>query len=440
MIGGRVRRTTTSGCAIFGSSKAGPETNMSLQIRSLLAASVGILLGLALTVSHVVLAERDQPVPAASDTLPWEDARLLAEVLERVKRDYVEDVDDGVLIEGAIRGMISSLDPYSTFLDPSQFEDIQVTTRGSYSGVGIEVTTRDGVLKIIAPMDDTPATEAGLLPGDVIVMINDEAITQDNLAEMTGRLRGDAGTVVKLGISRSDSDEIIDYEITRARIRVSSVRSRLLEPGFAYIRIAVFSESTGKDLNRAVRRLRRTNDGPLQGLVVDLRNNPGGVLDAAVEVADAFLDEGLIVSGDGRIDDARFAMRATPGDVSDGAAIVVLVNAGSASASEIVAGALRDHKRATIVGNTTFGKGSVQTVMPLSDGRALKLTTSKYFTPSGESIHETGIGVDIELDPLQNNTALREIGLVEALAVLKGTYETTLSKTPADDSGAEGLR
>ncbi len=415
---------------------------MSVQIRSMLVMVVGVLLGLALTLSHAVLADKGEPTPAASSTLPWEDARLLAEVLERVKRDYVDDVDDGVLIEGAIRGMISSLDPYSSFLDPGQFEDIQVTTRGSYSGVGIEVTTRDGELKIIAPMDDTPASEAGLLPGDVIVMIDGEKITAENLAEMTGRLRGEEGSKVMLGISRQDSDEIFDYEITRARIRVSSVRSRMLEQDYAYVRIAVFSESTGKDLTRAVRRLRRANRGPLKGVVLDLRNNPGGVLEAAVEVADAFLEEGLIVSGDGRVDDARFAMRAGPGDVTDGARIAVLVNAGSASASEIVAGALRDHQRAIIVGNTTFGKGSVQTVMPLSDGRALKLTTSKYFTPSGESIHDSGITADIELDATRNNSALREVGLEEALAVLKGEHATSLSKSPDDEADrvSQGLR
>ncbi len=412
---------------------------MSLQFRGVLVVVIGMLLGIALSVSHAVLADKGDAPAAEKSTLPWEDARLLAEVLERVKRDYVEDVDDHVLIEGAIRGMIASLDPYSSFLDPGQFEDIQVTTRGSYSGVGIEVTTRDGMLEIIAPMDDTPATAAGLLPGDIIVMIDGETVSRDNLAEMTGRLRGEEGTLVKLGISRAGSDEIIDYDITRARIRVSSVRARLLEPDYAYVRIAVFSESTGKDLNRALRRLRRTNGSALKGIVLDLRNNPGGVLDAAADVADAFLEDGLIVSGDGRVDDARFTMRAGPGDVSDGAAIVVLVNAGSASASEIVAGALRDHHRATIVGNTTFGKGSVQTVMPLSDGRALKLTTSKYFTPSGASIHETGIEPDIELDAVLNNSGVREVGLEEAIAVLKGEYPATLGKS-AEEATDEGLR
>lgn len=413
---------------------------MSVQFRGVLVVVIGVLLGIALSISHAVLADKDRDVVPEAATLPWEDARLLAEVLERVKRDYVEDVDDKVLIEGAIRGMIESLDPYSSFLDPNQFEDIQVTTRGSYSGVGIEVTTRDGMLKIIAPMDDTPAMDAGLLPGDIIVSVDGDPVTSENLAEMTGKLRGEEGTDVTLGIAREASEEIIDYAITRARIRVSSVRSRLLEPGYAYLRVAVFSESTGKDLNRAVRRMRRTSGGPLKGIILDLRNNPGGVLDSAADVADAFLDDGLIVSGDGRVDDARFTMSAKPGDVSDGAAIVVLVNAGSASASEIVAGALRDHGRATIVGNTTFGKGSVQTVMPLSDGRALKLTTSKYYTPSGASIHETGIAPDIELDETENNSAAREVGLDVALAVLKGEYTTTLSKSEGEDEDGEDMR
>ncbi|NNF51474.1 MAG: S41 family peptidase [Gammaproteobacteria bacterium] len=413
---------------------------MSLQVRGVLVVVIGVLLGIALSVSHAVLADKEEVEATVTSTLPWEDARLLAEVLERVKRDYVDDVDDRVLIEGAIRGMIASLDPYSSFLDPGQFEDIQVTTRGSYSGVGIEVSTRNGLLEIIAPMDDTPATAAGLLPGDVITTIDGEVVDEGNLADMIGRLRGEAGTSITLGIDRAGSDETTEYLITRARIMVSSVRSRLLEPDYAYVRIAVFSESTGKDLNRAVRRLRRTNGGALKGVVLDLRNNPGGVLDSAADVADAFLDDGLIVSGDGRVDDARFTMRASPGDVSDGAAMVVLVNAGSASASEIVAGALRDHGRATIVGNTTFGKGSVQTVMPLSDGRALKLTTSKYYTPSGESIHESGISPDIELDAATNNSAVREVGLEEAIAVLKGEYSTTLGKSAEDGVDDEDMR
>ncbi len=407
---------------------------MSLQVRSLLVVLIGTLLGIALTISHAVLADKGETEQRAPSTLPWQDARLLAEVLERVKRDYVEDVDDKVLIEGAIRGMISSLDPHSSFLDPDQYEDIQITTRGSYSGIGIEVTTRNGQLQVIAPMDDTPAAEAGLLPGDVIIMIDGEAVLPKNIADMTGRLRGEEGSKVRLGIEREGSDEIIDYEISRARIRVSSVRSRILEQDYGYIRLAVFSESTGKDVVRAVRRLRRANGGPLKGLVLDLRNNPGGVLDAAVEVSDAFLETGLIVSGKGRIDDARFSMSAGPGDVSDGARIVVLVNAGSASASEIVAGALRDHGRATILGSTTFGKGSVQTVMPLSDGRALKLTTSRYFTPSGNSIHDKGIEPDIALDPVANNSALREVGLDEALEILKRDGTSTLSEKPEPET------
>lgn len=408
---------------------------MSLQFRSLLVVLIGTMLGIALTISHAVLADKGETEPRESVmTLPWEDARLLAEVLERVKRDYVEDVDDRVLIEGAIRGMISSLDQHSSFLDPGQYEDIRITTRGSYSGIGIEVTTRDGFLKVIAPMDDTPAAEAGLLSGDVIMTIDGEAVVPENVAEMTGRLRGEEGSTVILGIARDDTGATIDYAIKRARIRVSSVRSRMLEQDYAYIRLAVFSESTGKDVIRAVRRLRRANGGPLKGLVLDLRNNPGGVLDAAVEVSDAFLETGLIVSGKGRMNDARFSMNAGPGDVSDGARIVVLVNAGSASASEIVAGALHDHGRATLLGNTTFGKGSVQTVMPLSDGRALKLTTSRYFTPSGESIHEKGIEPDVLLDPAENNSAMREVGVTEALAILKNEGTATLSEKPASDT------
>ena len=369
---------------------------MSFKIRGLLAVVIGTLLGLGVSVSHSVLADKDEPAVEAG--LPWEQARLLAEVLELVKQDYVESVDDKALIEAAIRGMVSGLDPHSSFLAAEEFEDVQVATQGNYSGVGLEVSTENGTVRVISPIDDTPASRAGLRAGDVIISVDSEAVGRDNAAETVSKMRGEAGTTVSLEVMREGETEPRSFELTRARIEVTSVRYKLLEPDYGYIRISLFSETTSRDLNKAIRSLRRKNASPLQGLVLDLRNNPGGVLEAAVEVSDAFLDDGIIVSAQGRVRDAQFQLFARSGDVLNGQPIVILVNGGSASASEIVAGALKDHERATIMGTQTYGKGSVQTVMPLSGGSAIKLTTSRYFTPTGESIHGLGIQPDVVID------------------------------------------
>jgi carboxyl-terminal processing protease len=326
--------------------------------------------------------------------LPWEEARLFAEVYERIKREYVDDVDDHALMDKAIRGMVAALDPHSAFLDTDEFEEIRLSTMGSYPGVGIEVVAEDSVVKILRPIEGSPADQAGLLPGDQIVRIDESDIGAD-LAGAISRMRGSSGSVVKLTVLRPTTGQTLDFSLRRAKVEVHSVAQQSLEPGYGYLRITGFSETTADDVNHAVARLKRDNPGGIKGLVLDLRNNPGGVLEAGVAVADAFLNEGVIVTADGRTPDARFRMDATPGDVIDGAPLVVLVNGGSASASEIVAGALKDHGRAELIGHKTYGKGSVQTVMPLSHGGAVKLTTSRYFTPSGASIHGKGIVPDI---------------------------------------------
>jgi carboxyl-terminal processing protease len=366
---------------------------MSLKVRSVLVLVVGTVLGLTISLGGGVLAERQ--VVRAPDSLPLDEARLLAEVLERVRRDYVEVVDDRQLIESAIRGMIADLDPHSQFLDSREYEEIRISTTGNYSGVGLDVSLDDGRVKVVAPIDGTPAERAGILPGDVVISIDDLPVQDGDLSETIGRMRGEAGTQVSLDVLRDGADNPLHFALVRAQIKVNSVRSQLLERDYGYLKVTHFSETTPRDLHRAMTRLKREASAPLRGLVLDLRNNPGGVLDAAVDVADAFLDRGLVVTGNGRIRDARFERHARPGDVLDGGELVVLVNAGSASASEIVAGALRDNGRALVVGTRTYGKGSVQTVMPLSDGRAIKLTTSKYYTPAGESIHERGIEPDV---------------------------------------------
>jgi carboxyl-terminal processing protease len=294
--------------------------------------------------------------------------------------------------------MVSSLDPYSAYLDNDEYDEIKISSSGQYSGVGIEVSMEDEQVVVVSPFEGSAAAAAGIKTGDVIASIDGVPVNTANLGDTIGRMRGKEGTSVKIGILRQGSTEPLEFTLKRARVELHSVKSELLEPGYGYLRIAEFSETTGEDTVRALRDMRKSNGRPLKGLVLDMRNNPGGVLEAAVAVADAFLDGGVIVSAKGRTPESTFAMDATPGDEITGAPIVVLVNGGSASAAEIVAGALKDHRRATLMGRTTFGKGSVQTVMPLSGDRAIKLTTSLYYTPSGISINHRGIAPDIELE------------------------------------------
>ena len=410
---------------------------MSLKVRTLLALAAGIAMGLSLSLSRGVLADKEA---ASDDTLPWEDARLLAEVLERVRQDYVENIDDHALMESAIRGMVSALDPHSAFLDNEEYDEIRISTTGAYSGVGIEVTMEDGAVKVVAPIEGTPAARAGIQAGDVIVSIDGVAVDTEGLNDAINRMRGQPGTSVKVSVTRAQVAQPLDFVLERSNVQVHSVKQEMLEPGFGYIRITHFSETTPSDLTKAIAELKSSSpQSRLNGLVLDLRNNPGGVLEAAVSVSDAFLDDGAIVSASGRAVDSKFAMDATPGDLLDGAAMVVLVNGGSASASEIVAGALKDHGRAMLIGRTTFGKGSVQTVMPLSDGRAIKLTTSRYYTPSGASIHDKGIDPDIVVERDQNpadnlsaSTSLleRDSEVSLALVKLKGDGVIRQSKAP----------
>src|SRR5690606_31143675 len=272
---------------------------------------------------------------------------------------------------------------------------IRISTTGEYSGVGIEVALENGVVKVVNPIEGTPAQKAGVLAGDTILAVDGVPVSVENLSDTIDRMRGKAGTPVKVSIARADREEPLEFTLSRAAVQVHSVREQLLDDGVGYVRISHFSETTAPDLERSLASLKKKNGAPLNGLVLDLRNNPGGVLEAAVGVSDVFLEDGVIVTANGRAADARFEIDARPGDALDGAPMVLLVNGGSASASEIVAGALQDHHRATLVGRQTYGKGSVQTVVPLSDGHAIKLTTSKYFTPSGASIHEKGIKPDV---------------------------------------------
>jgi carboxyl-terminal processing protease len=379
---------------------------MSLKVRSILVLVVGAVLGLTISLGGGVLAERHA---AESESLPVEQVRMLAEVLQRVRRDYVDVVDDRELIENAIRGMVADLDPHSQFLTPSEYEEIRISTTGNYSGVGLDVSLEGGVVTVISPIDDTPAQRAGILPGDRVITIDDMPVDGANLSDTIARMRGEPGTEVGLDVVRDDEAGPLHFDLVRSRVRVQSVRSEYLGDRYGYVKLTHFSDTTNRDLHRSIKELKRAADGRLRGVILDLRNNPGGVLDAAVDVADAFMQQGIIVSGAGRMRDARFERHARPGDVLEGAEVIVLVNRGSASASEIVAGALKDNRRARIVGDRTYGKGSVQTVMPLSDGRAIKLTTSRYFTPSGDSIHNIGILPDFIVDAGESHTLYRGI-------------------------------
>ncbi|MGD9598796.1 MAG: S41 family peptidase [Steroidobacteraceae bacterium] len=370
---------------------------MRVRSRTMLALAVGAVLGFSASMTGSVLADRRDSAAAAGSVLPWEDARLLAEVLERVKRDYVDGVDDHALMDNAIRGMVSALDPHSAFLDADEYDEIRASTTGSYPGVGIEIAAEPTGIKVLRPIEGSPAYRAGIRAGDMIVAIDGEKIGLD-VDHAIERMRGPAGSRVTLTLARAGAPAPIDVPLQRAQVAVHSVEHTMLEPGYGYVRITNFSETTAHDVHGAIADLERASRGTLAGLVLDLRNNPGGVLEAAVEVSDAFLDSGLIVAAEGRTPDSRFRMEASPGDDLAGADMVVLVNGASASAAEILAGALKDHQRALLAGRTTYGKGSVQTVMPLSGGRAVKLTTSRYFTPSGASIQDKGITPDIAID------------------------------------------
>jgi carboxyl-terminal processing protease len=366
---------------------------MSLKVRAILVVVIGTVMGLSLSLGGGLLSGSHAP---DADELAWEQARLFAEVMERVKRDYVEPLDDAELLESAIRGMVSDLDAHSQYLDADEYRDIRISTTGSYTGVGVEVAEIDGTIKVITPITGSPAARSGIRGGDQIIAVDGITVETDRLQDTIGRMRGRAGSTISITVLR-EGDAIV-HEMRREIIRVSSVHYEALDPSLGYVRVSQFSETTARELSRAIDAMTDENEGMLNGLILDLRNNPGGVLDAAVDVSDLFLDAGIIVSANGRTNEARFTRSAHRGDVLDGGEIVVLVNDGSASASEIVAGALQDHGRALIVGTGTFGKGLVQTVMPLSKGRAIKLTTSHYYTPSGDSIHETGITPDVFLE------------------------------------------
>ncbi len=386
----------------------------------------------------------------AESRLPLEDMRTFVEVFERIRASYVEPVDDRTLFENAIRGMLSSLDPHSAYLDNKAFEDLQSSTSGEFGGLGIEVGMEDGVVRVVAPIDDTPAARAGIQAGDYIIRLDGKAVQGMSLADAIGMMRGKPGTKIVITLLRK-GEEPRDITLTRSRIEVTSVKSRLFDEAWAVVRISQFQVHTGRDFRRELEKLKTEARGGLRGVVLDLRNNPGGVLDGAVAVSDALLESGLIVSTRGRHAESEQKFAASPGDVLDGLPMVVLVNGGSASASEIVAGALQDNRRALVVGTTSFGKGSVQSVLPLSASKGIKLTTARYYTPNGRSIQAEGIKPDIEVNPakvsvLETGDLVRESSLQGHLGngkkeddkkdAEKKAEEKKAVARPADDEAA----
>lgn len=372
-----------------------------------LAAAAGLVVGAAGTWFATQLADRpveepsDIPAPSKKSAatkpltvreLPASESRRIAEIIAQVQREYVDDVPPDRLLEQAMRGMVGGLDPYSAYLDRREYEELRRGAAGSYPGIGIEVSAEGDGIKVVRSLADSPAARAGIRGGDVILQIDNEPVGS-NVNVALEQMRGPPGSLVRLTLRRAESAELVSVALERAKVEVHSVSGEMLESGFAYVRIASFSETTRKDFDKVLREL--SSSGPLRGVVLDVRHNPGGVLEAAVEVADALLDSGNIVSATGRTAEANFRMNASQGQLLEGVPLVLLINGASASAAEILAGALKDNGRAHLVGRRTYGKGVVQSVLPLADGRALKLTTSRYVTPAGISIDETGIEPDV---------------------------------------------
>ncbi len=410
-----------------------------------LGAAAGVVTTLLVTQPHSLLVGSSARA-AASDT--YRELNLFGDVFERVRADYVEKPDNSKLVESAINGMLAGLDPHSSYMDPKSFRDMQVQTRGEFGGLGIEVTMEDGLVKVVAPIDDTPAAKAGVMANDIITELDDENVQGLTLNQAVDKMRGPVNTKIKLTIMRKGSDKPIEVSIMRDVIRVKSVRSHPEGDDVGYIRITQFNEQTTDGLKQAINDLNtQLGADKIKGYVVDLRNNPGGLLDQAISVSDTFLDKGEIVSTRGRNPEETQRFNARPGDMTKGKPVIVLINGGSASASEIVAGALQDHKRATLIGTRSFGKGSVQTIIPLGAGNgALRLTTARYFTPSGRSIQAKGIVPDIEVlqdvpDDLKNRTDTKGEASLRGHLKAEGAEESgSQSYVPPDEKDDAALK
>jgi carboxyl-terminal processing protease len=403
-----------------------------MNIRILPAALITLCVACAVSAAPI-------PAPAAASRpgqpLPWEQVRQLADVMQLIKEQYVVPVDDATLLHGAIKGMLGNLDPHSDFLEKSEYSDMEDLTSGQYNGIGIDVgVDQDGNIIVVAPIDGSPAAKAGVQAGDSILSVDGTSTDGLSLDQASELLRGKLGSKVTLELQGQDQDKPYSVRLTRQEIKVASARGELLQKGYGYLRISDFGDDTAPAVASSMKELVKKNGGPLQGLVMDLRDNPGGLLDAAVAVSDDFLDSGVIVTAKGRAADATLTRNASPGDMLAGAPLVVLVDGGTASAAEIVAGALKDNHRALIVGTQSFGKGSVQTVIPLPEGDAIKLTTAFYYTPSGHSIQAQGITPDVDVEALQVADQQDEGGAAEKEANLH-SHLSNPSAAPAPATG-----
>jgi len=365
---------------------------------TLAAALIGILL--LATANADTEPQSPDEQSTQEERLPLRELRLFTQVFDQIRRGYVEEVKDTELLENAIAGLLLELDPHSVYLNQTDYEELQESATGEYGGLGLQVGSERGMIKVIAPIDGSPAAEAGIEAGDFIVEVDGTPVRGMAVQKAIDKLRGEKGTSIKLTLFREGEDGPLDITVVRGTIQISSVRSRIIEPGYGYVRVSQFQVSSGKDFKKELLSLKEKQPA-LKGLIIDLRNNPGGLVPASVEIADAVLDGGTVVYTEGRLPSANISFDAKSGDLLQGTPIVVLINGGSASASEIVAGALQDHQRAAIIGTQSFGKGSVQTVIPLGDGRAVKLTTARYFTPNGRSIQAEGIVPDIIVEPAE---------------------------------------
>ncbi|GFE58746.1 S41 family peptidase [Geobacter sp. AOG1] len=398
------------------------------------------LLVAAITVLAVFIGTGAQRRCAAQGGNDYESIELFTDVLAIVKKSYVEEVDTKKLIYGAINGMLTSLDPHSSFMPPEMYKEMKIETKGSFGGLGIEITIKDGLLTVISPIEDTPAFKAGIKAGDQILKIDDKFTKDMTIMDAVKRMRGPKGTKVVLTIFREGLDKPKEFPLVRDVIQVKSVKYKTLDDGFGYVRVAQFQEKTDEDLSKALSALRQDNGGNLRGLVLDLRNDPGGLLDQAVRVSEHFIDEGqLIVYTEGREKESKMRFNSRKGDKESSYPIVVLINSGSASASEIVAGALQDHKRAVIMGTQSFGKGSVQTIIPLSDNSGLRLTTARYYTPSGRSIQAKGITPDITVERMDLPATDKKEGAHLREKDLENHFETADGKeVPTEKKKEEG--
>ena len=392
---------------------------------------------ICLPVYAATVVEEQAAEPTEKAGLPLEQLRDFTYIFDRVKTDYVETINDKQLMENAIRGLLTGLDPHSSYLNPDEYKELKIGTSGEFGGLGIQVEMEEGLVKVISPIDDSPAFHAGIKTGDMIIKLNDKLVKGMSLNDAVNIMRGKPGSKIEITLLRKDEASPLTFKLERTIIKVNSVKSRLLEKDFGYVRISTFQANTAESLEAALKQLQKENKTNLKGLVLDLRNNPGGVLNAAAEVTDMFVDDGLIVYTKGRMENTSSEFKAHSGDLMEGAPIVVLINGGSASASEIVAGALQDQKRAVLMGEKSFGKGPVQTIQELPNGGAVKLTTARYYTPSGRSIQAEGIVPDIVLKEYtlteSNNKDVKRIKEADLAGHLGNPNDTPAKKAKTSE-------